>query len=143
MGTGDKESLQPFLNGHEHVSRDASLELPELGHRSTNTHNNNNNFDWASSSSSSSSRGPSEQFELAEGKHVLDKPPPPKRPAVYAIAFMLGAQVFSASMNVSIRLLENTSTQLHPLQVRTLPPVLPFRGGWCGEVEKWHLAVLS
>ncbi|KAF3769534.1 hypothetical protein M406DRAFT_16560, partial [Cryphonectria parasitica EP155] len=37
--------------------------------------------------------------------------------ATYAIIFMLGAQVFSASMNVSIRLLESASTHLHPLQI--------------------------
>ncbi|KUI65110.1 hypothetical protein VM1G_00079 [Cytospora mali] len=117
MGRGEEEeSLQPFLNGHDYDSRDASLELPELSHRTTHN-DNNHNADSALSLPSSSSRGPSEQFEFAEGKHVLEKPLPPKRPAAYAIAFMLGAQVFSASMNVSIRLLENTSTQLHPLQI--------------------------
>lgn len=119
MGRGDEEALQPFLNAHDHEARDVSLELPELGHRSTH-----HDGDSTSLSSPPSSLGSlSGQSQFAEGKYVLDKPPPPKRPAAYAIAFMLGAQVFSASMNVSIRLLENTSTQLHPLQVRIMPLV--------------------
>lgn len=123
MGRVDEEALQPFLDGHDHDSRDASLELPELSHRSTHhdhdhDHNGNNTADPTSLPSPPSSLGrPSGQSRFAEGKYVLDKPPPPKRPAAYAIIFMLGAQVFSASMNVSIRLLENTSTQLHPLQI--------------------------
>ncbi|KUI56239.1 hypothetical protein VP1G_03653 [Cytospora mali] len=96
MGRGEEEeSLQPFLNGHDYDSRDASLEIPELGLRTTHDDSNHN-----ADSSSSSSRVPSEQFDFAEGKHVLEKPLPPKRPAAYAIAFMMGAQVFSASMNI-------------------------------------------
>lgn len=129
MGKQDEEALQPFLNGHDHESRDASLELPELHHRVIHEDDNDDNDTVDStllSSPPSSIGNPSEQLHFVEDKYVLEKPPPPKRPAAYAIAFMLGAQVFSASMNVSIRLLENTSTQLHPLQVRILPLTLPF-----------------
>lgn len=132
MGRLDEEALQPFLDGHDHDSRDASLELPELSHRSTHhdhdhDHNNNTADPTSLPSPPSSLGSPSGQSRFAEGKYVLNKPPPPKRPAAYAIIFMLGAQVFSASMNVSIRLLENTSTQLHPLQVRMIPSSSPVR----------------
>ncbi|ROV99136.1 hypothetical protein VMCG_06579 [Cytospora schulzeri] len=99
MGRGDEEAQQPFLNGHHHGPRDGSLELPELNHRSTH-HDDNDTADSISLSSLPSSLGSSEQSQFAEDKFVLDKTPPPKRPAAYAIAFMLGAQVFSASMNI-------------------------------------------
>ncbi|ROV92308.1 hypothetical protein VSDG_07280 [Cytospora chrysosperma] len=105
MGRLDEEALQPFLDGHDHDSRDASLELPELSHRSTHhdhdhDHNNNTADPTSLPSPPSSLGSPSGQSRFAEGKYVLNKPPPPKRPAAYAIIFMLGAQVFSASMNI-------------------------------------------
>lgn len=127
MGMRDEGALQPFLNGHDHEPRDASLELPELHHRIIHDDDNDTVESTLLSSPPSLSGSPSLQFQSAEDKHVLDNPPPPKRPAAYAIVFMLGAQVFSASMNVSIRLLENTSTQLHPLQVRMLSFALLLR----------------
>lgn len=104
MSINEKEALRPFLRGDHDGddSRDGSLELLELARHDTCTE------DPADDSRPSSSGHDS----------VNEKPQPPKKPATYAIIFMLGAQVFSASMNVSIRLLENTSTHLHPLQVR-------------------------
>lgn len=105
MTINEKEAFQPFLHGdHDsNDSRDGSLELPELTRR-----------DIGGGPSTDESRPSSSGHDS-----VNDKPHPQKKPATYAIIFMLGAQVFSASMNVSIRLLENTSTHLHPLQVRS------------------------
>lgn len=89
------KEMKPFLDeSSSEDSRNASLELPEVAYRS-----------------------PSEQLGFIEKPQPS---PPAKRSASYAIAFMLGAQVFSASMNVSIRLLENTASNLHPLQVRRI-----------------------
>lgn len=95
MASQEKEVSRPFLDD-DHESRDGSLdlELPELTRHDEN------------------SRSSSDGIEM-----VNEKTPSAKRSATYAIVFMLGAQVFSASMNVSIRLLENASTHLHPLQV--------------------------
>lgn len=106
-----EEALQPFLNGDHGSddSRDGSLELPELTHTGKRVVHHTTDHDDDSSWPSS--------IEHHEGVRFEEKPPPLKRPATYAIALMLGAQIFSASMNVSIRLLENASTHLHPLQV--------------------------
>lgn len=105
MAVHEKEALQPFLHGDHDSddSRDGSFELPELTRRSTGAGH------------------PTDDSRPSSCDHdsVNEKPHPAKKPATYAIIFMLGAQVFSASMNVSIRLLENASTHLHPLQVRS------------------------
>lgn len=104
----EKGTLEPFLNGDDSSSsRDGSLELPELNTKLAYQRDSHEETPPTS---------PSEQCEFEEPTALSHKPPA-KRPATYAIAFMLGAQVFSASMNVSIRLLENASTHLHPLQV--------------------------
>lgn len=100
MPSREKEDArQPFLHGaDDDDSGDDSVELPELNH--SNTHHN---------------------APISSPDHSTSLPTPPKKPATYAILFMLGAQIFSASMNVSIRLLENAATHLHPLQVRVSP----------------------
>lgn len=105
MGIPEKVSLDPFLDEDDSSSssRDGSLDLPQLKNK-------------PSGRRESRHETPSGQLEPKE-TIVLDQKPPPKRSATYAIAFMLAAQIFSASMNVSIRLLENASTHLHPLQV--------------------------
>lgn len=105
MGINEKEALKPFLHlEHDGVdSRDNSIELSEMSRSSGDADNDTNTNDSRSLSS--------------EHDSVMEKPQLPKKPATYAIMFMLGAQVFSASMNVSIRVLENASTHLHPLQV--------------------------
>lgn len=108
MAVHEKEALEPFLNQDDSSSsRDGSLELPEIN---TKLDYHRENHDETPPTS------PSEPFEFEESTTLSHKSPV-KRSATYAIAFMLGAQVFSASMNVSIRLLENASTHLHPLQV--------------------------
>lgn len=117
----DKESLQPFLD-QEHDAQDGSFELPEL---------NTNNQIPAGGGRNSSPYDPADGEELSGGRHTIEKPRLiSRRSCTRAILFMLGAQVFSASMNVSIRLLENTETHLHPLQVSTdfSPPTLETRG---------------
>lgn len=107
MTAHEKEALQPFLAGDDGDSRDSSLELPELNDKSGYSQENFNEPRLGS---------PSEELGVEDGAR-LGEQTPLKKSATYAIAFMLGAQVFSASMNVSIRLLENASTHLHPLQV--------------------------
>lgn len=125
MDVHEKEVLQPFLHGDHSGGesyRDASLELTELTHRATDTDRQH-------------AAGDSPDDGNDDGGEALgEKPPVPgKRPATYAIVFMLGAQVFSASMNVSIRLLENASTHLHPLQVSvfTLSPMVVLEDTIC------------
>lgn len=108
MNVHEKKALQPFLYD-DHASddsRDGSLELPELTPRGKE-------IDQHTDDSRPSTSGDD------GSKGFSERPRAPTKPATYAIMFMLGAQVFSASMNVSIRLLENASTHLHPLQVRT------------------------
>lgn len=111
MALHKKGAHEPFLRGDSSSSssRDCSLELPEL-----NTKLGYHREEHGDTPPTS----PSEQFEFEEATTLPHKPQPPaKRSATYAIILMLGAQVFSASMNVSIKLLENASTHLHPLQV--------------------------
>lgn len=114
----EAEASEPFLNGDDSSSsRDASLELPALNTKLAYQRDSHEETPPTS---------PSEQFEFDQVSTSSHKPPA-KRSATYAIAFMLGAQVFSASMNVSIRLLENASTHLHPLQVSlTVPRVYTY-----------------
>lgn len=113
MTINDKEAFEPFLNGdHDSGPRDDSLELPELVAKLGYGRENHDEAPF---------NNPSRRFEVDEGT-TPDHKPPVKRSATYAILFMLGAQVFSASMNVSIRLLENASTHLHPLQVSLTDP---------------------
>lgn len=105
-----EEALQPFLNSDRGSddSRDGSLELPELTRHGKHIVRHTPDQDDSTRPSTSEHLGVV-RFE--------EKLPLLKRPATYAIFLMLGAQIFSASMNVSIRLLENASTHLHPLQV--------------------------
>lgn len=113
MAKHEQEARQPFLDGdYEEDSADDSIELPELSDRSTR---HQADFRPAPKSKPISHQpGP----ENGGNGVPFHKPPiSPRRPATYAILFMLGAQIFSAFMNVSIRLLENASTHLHPLQV--------------------------
>ncbi|KAL1863870.1 hypothetical protein Daus18300_008019 [Diaporthe australafricana] len=107
--TGDnKDSLQPFLPEQDDT-RNSCLELQELdidSHRSiTNVRTQPRDLETGVD-------------ELQERRDAFKKPLPLlKRSSTHAIIFMLGAQIFSASMIVSIRLLENTSTHLYPLQI--------------------------
>lgn len=110
MTSSEEEARLPFLQGaNDEESRDAAIELPELRHghaRSRPNHVHDSEPKATSDQASSGNRMP-----YYEDSNL------PKKPATYAILFMLGAQIFSASMNVSIRLLENATTHLHPLQV--------------------------
>lgn len=106
-----EEALRLFLESHEDDdSRDGSVELRELkhGHDGDDCHGDDVSAPLGSESDLSG--------DDHDGTPFFQEPPQ-KKPATYAIAFMLAAQVFSASMNVSIRLLENASTHLHPLQI--------------------------
>ncbi|KAJ0114067.1 hypothetical protein J7T55_007901 [Diaporthe amygdali] len=104
----DKESLQPFLD-EENDAQDGSFELPEL---------NTNSQISAGGGRNSSPYDSADEEELSGGRRTVEKSQLiSRRSCTRAILFMLGAQVFSASMNVSIRLLENTETHLHPLQI--------------------------
>lgn len=108
MARHEKEARQPFLHGNnDEDSGDDSIELPELDDGNTQL----NDLDKPDC--------PSIQGESEYCKTFPETSTPPKKPATYAILFMLGAQIFSASMNVSIRSLENAATHLHPLQVCT------------------------
>lgn len=106
-----EEALRPFLESHEDDdSRDGSVELRELKH----DHDGDDSHDDDVSAPLGS------ESDLSGDDHdgtPFFQESPQKKPATYAIALMLAAQVFSASMNVSIRLLENASTHLHPLQI--------------------------
>lgn len=115
MGINEKEALKPFLHSDHDSddSRDVSIELSDLSRSSQDADNDTITDD---------SRSLTSDHDL-----VMEKPQLPKKPATYAIMFMLGAQVFSASMNVSIRLLENASTHLHPLQASSPVMSLPRR----------------
>lgn len=59
---------------------------------------------------------PKSQFELKE--QTLHQPGSNKfKTTTRAIGFMVLAQLFSSLMSVSIRILENSSSKMHPLQV--------------------------
>lgn len=109
MAEDNEDPLQPF-HAEQDDSRNSPLELQDL------------NIDSHRSTADVRTRprdAETDEEELQEQRNAFEKPPSsPKRSSTHAILFMLGAQVFSASMNVSVRLLENTSTHLHPLQVR-------------------------
>lgn len=114
MAKHEKEARQPFLHGDDdEESIEDSIELPELSDRDTPPQTDILNQAPKSEPSSSHQSRPESSMPFHKTRI------PPRRPATYAILFMLGAQIFSASMNVSIRLLENASTHLHPLQVST------------------------
>lgn len=112
MAVYEKGPHEPFLHGDSSSSsssRAGSLELPVLNTKLG--YHRQHHGDTPPTS-------PSDQLEFEEATTLPHKPhPPAKRSATYAILFMLAAQVFSASMNVSIRLLENASTHLHPFQI--------------------------
>ncbi|CAN8097566.1 unnamed protein product [Discula destructiva] len=106
MALDEKEILQPFLhNDDQNSAEDDDVELEKLDLQDKHHDDDKENISVID--------GPSEQLDCEDGTPSRR----PKKPALYAILFMLGAQIFSAAMNVSIRLLENASTHLHPLQI--------------------------
>lgn len=135
MSTHDSEARQHFLNSDDRESSDASVELPELTKRGSLAENINDDDDV------SDPRSPSSPFgHEDEPKQCRELPHSPKKSAIYSIIFMLGAQVFSASMNVSIRLLENAATHLHPLQV-SIRASNPHHWPVCGQMDERILIV--
>ncbi|KAJ4391247.1 hypothetical protein N0V93_004864 [Gnomoniopsis smithogilvyi] len=107
--TISEEARVPFLHGANDLRGDHSIELLELSHGHAQREPNYTH--------DPKSDPPSDHASSRNGIAFSETSIPPKKPATYAILYMLGAQIFSASMNVSIRLLENASTHLHPLQI--------------------------
>jgi hypothetical protein len=65
---------------------------------------------------------PKSQLELKE--QTLHQPGSNKfKTTNRAIGFMVLAQLFSSLMSVSIRILENSSSKMHPLQVHQRPNI--------------------
>lgn len=100
----EKEARQPLLHGDDaEDSGEDSIELPELSQETT---------DREADKDYASEQDPSfRQAGSGNGLPFRETSIVPRKPATSAIMFMLGAQIFSASMNVSVRLVEN---HLHP-----------------------------
>lgn len=110
MASHEKEARRPFLHGDgSKESGDDAIELPELNHRSVQHERGNDNGAMLDCQL--------DQPSFENYQTLCEPTIKPRKSATHAILFMLAAQIFSASMNVSIRLLENASTHLHPLQV--------------------------